>query len=258
MKAIKVFLVSLFLLYGPEALTQDSKNNQLDKSLDISTSSINSGAANQERLNKIDDETRLLEFDYKDTIKEYENLKLYNDQLQRIINSQEEEIISILNQIDELDNININLIPIMLKMIDALDKFVSLDIPFLKSERTERDSNLKSIMDRGDISTSEKFRKVTEAYQIESDYGRTIEAYRSEVNFEGETFNADFLRVGRVSLAFVTSNGDKAGYWNKSSGSWEESSASVKRSTIEGLKIALKQAPPTLITIPLTSYENSN
>tara|TARA_B100001989_G_scaffold67803_1_gene45964 strand:+ start:6927 stop:7703 length:777 start_codon:yes stop_codon:yes gene_type:complete len=258
LKAIKVFLVSLFLLYGPGALTQDSKNNQLDKSLDISTSSINSGAANQERLNKIDDETRLLEFDYKDTIKEYENLKLYNDQLQRIINSQEEEIISILNQIDELDNININLIPIMLKMIDALDKFVSLDIPFLKSERTERVSNLKSIMDRGDISTSEKFRKVTEAYQIESDYGRTIEAYRSEVNFEGETFNADFLRVGRVSLAFVTSNGDKAGYWNKSSGSWEESSASVKRSTIEGLKIALKQAPPTLITIPLTSYENSN
>ena len=174
MKAIKVFLVSLFLLYGPEALTQDSKNNQLDKSLDISTSSINSGAANQERLNKIDDETRLLEFDYKDTIKEYENLKLYNDQLQRIINSQEEEIISILNQIDELDNININLIPIMLKMIDALDKFVSLDIPFLKSERTERVSNLKSIMDRGDISTSEKFRKVTEAYQIESDYGLSL------------------------------------------------------------------------------------
>ena len=258
MKAIKVFLVSLFLLYGPEALTQDSKNNQLDKSLDISTSSINSGAANQERLNKIDDETRLLEFDYKDTIKEYENLKLYNDQLQRIINSQEEEIISILNQIDELDNININLIPIMLKMIDALDKFVSLDIPFLKSERTERVSNLKSIMDRGDISTSEKFRKVTEAYQIESDYGRTIEAYRSEVEFDGETFNADFLRVGRVSLAFVTSSGDKAGFWNKSTGRWEESSAAVKRSTIEGLKNALKQAPPTLITIPLTSYENSN
>ena len=256
MKVSKVFLASLFLFYGLESFAQESKNSQLDKSVDISTNSINSGASNQERLNKLDDETRLLEFDYKDTIKEYENLKLYNDQLQRIINSQEEEIVSILNQIDELDNININLIPIMLKMIDALDKFVSLDIPFLKEERTERVTNLKTIMDRGDISTSEKFRKVTEAYQIESDYGRTIEAYRSEVNFEGEVFNADFLRVGRVSLAFVTSNGDKAGYWNKSTGSWEESSASVKRSTIDGLKIALKQAPPTLITIPLTSYEN--
>ena len=200
MKALKVLLTCLFLISGIDTLSQESKNDQLDKSLDISTNSINSGAANQERLNKIDDETKLLEFDYKDTIKEYENLKLYNDQLQRIINSQEEEIISILNQIDELDNININLIPIMLKMIDALDKFVSLDIPFLKEERTERVENLKTIMDRGDISTSEKFRKVTEAYQIESDYGRTIEAYRSEVEFDGETFNADFLRVGRVSL----------------------------------------------------------
>ena len=71
--------------------TQDNKNQQLGKSLDLSTSSINDGASNQEQLNKIDDETKLLEFDYKDTIKEYENLKLYNDQLQRIITSQEEE-----------------------------------------------------------------------------------------------------------------------------------------------------------------------
>ena len=208
------------LIFITDVNTQDNKNQQLGKSLDLSTSSINDGASNQEQLNKIDDETKLLEFDYKDTIKEYENLKLYNDQLQRIITSQEEEIQSILDQIDELDNININMIPIMLKMIDALDKFVTLDIPFLLTERTERVDNLKSIMDRGDISTSEKFRKVTEAYQIESDYGRTIEAYRSEVEFDGETFNADFLRVGRVSLAFVTSSGDKAGFWNNSTARW--------------------------------------
>ena len=144
------------------------------------------------------------------------------------------------------------------KMIDALDKFVNLDLPFLMNERIQRVNSLKDIMDRGDISTSEKFRKVTEAYQIETDYGRTIEAYRDTINFDGETFNADFLRIGRVSLAFVTSDGDKAGYWDKSSGSWQESSGSVKRSTIDGLKIALKQAPPSLITIPLTSYEKTN
>ena len=87
MKATKVLLAFLFLVSGISAASQESKNDQLGKSLDISTDSINSGAANQERLNKIDDETKLLEFDYKDTIKEYENLKLYNDQLQRIINS---------------------------------------------------------------------------------------------------------------------------------------------------------------------------
>ena len=80
------------------------------------------------------------------------------------------------------------MIPIMLKMIDALDKFVTLDIPFLITERTERVDNLKSIMDRGYIHFW-NFRKVTEAYQIESDYGRTIEAYRSE---DGETLMLTF------------------------------------------------------------------
>ena len=160
MKLFKAFLVCLPLILITDVNAQDNKNQQLGKSLDLSTSSINDGASNQEQLNKIDDETKLLEFDYKDTLKEYENLKLYNDQLQRIITSQEEEIQSILDQIDELDNININMIPIMLKMIDALDKFVTLDIPFLITERTERVDNLKSIMDRGDISTSEKFRKL--------------------------------------------------------------------------------------------------
>ena len=134
----------------------NDQDDQLEKSVDISRSSIQDGASNQNRLNEIDEATRLIEFDYRDTMKEYENLKLYNDQLQRIINSQEEEMISIMNQIDELDNININMIPIMLKMIDALDKFVSLDVPFLINERTERVSNLKQSMDRGDISTSER------------------------------------------------------------------------------------------------------
>ena len=110
MKLFKAFLVCLPLILITDVNAQDNKNQQLGKSLDLSTSSINDGASNQEQLNKIDDETKLLEFDYKDTIKEYENLKLYNDQLQRIITSQEEEIQSILDQIDELDNININMI----------------------------------------------------------------------------------------------------------------------------------------------------
>ena len=229
--------------------------DELNESVGTSTSSIKSSAANQQTINSIDKQTKLLEFDYKDTYKEYENLKLYNDQLQKIINSQNEEIDSIITQIAELDNTNINIIPLMLKMTASLEQFISLDIPFLLEERMARVDSIKVAMDRGDVSTSEKFRKVAEAYQIENDFGRTIEAYRGSVNFEGKEFNADFLRVGRVALMFVTTNGDKAAYWDKSSGSWMKSSSALKRSTEEGLKIALKQSPPALIKIPVTAYE---
>ena len=255
MKMNKYLLpVALFFLVSTNAQETQSLD-ELNESVGTSTSSIKSSAANQQTINSIDKQTKLLEFDYKDTYKEYENLKLYNDQLQKIINSQNEEIDSIIAQIAELDNTNINIIPLMLKMTASLEQFISLDIPFLLEERMARVDSIKVAMDRGDVSTSEKFRKVAEAYQIENDFGRTIEAYRGSVNFEGKEFNADFLRVGRVALMFVTTNGDKAAYWDKSSGSWMKSSSALKRSTEEGLKIALKQSPPALIKIPVTAYE---
>ena len=91
-----VLFLAPFLLNAQETPQPDN----LGESLDISTNSLNSGAQNQKELDQVSEETRLIEFDYKDTIKEYENLKLYNDQLERIIASQEEEIASIINQID--------------------------------------------------------------------------------------------------------------------------------------------------------------
>ena len=254
------YILSLTLVLS---LNIDSQEVQVDidelnESVGTSTKSIKDSAAKQKQINSIDRKTKELEFEYKDTYKEYENLKLYNDQLQKIITSQNEEIESIIQQIDELDDTNINIIPLMLKMTTALEQFISLDIPFLLDERMNRVENIKEVMDRGDVSTSEKFRKVAEAYQIENDYGRTIEAYRGSVNFENKDFNADFLRIGRVALMFITTNGDKAAYWDTSSNSWKKSSGSIKRSTEEGLKIALKQAPPALINIPVTSYEKVN
>ena len=259
MKFNKTFLpIAFIFIININAQETTNSIDELNESVGTSTQSLKDSAANQRNINTIDKQTRELEFDYKDTYKEYENLKLYNDQLQKIINSQNEEIESIILQIAELDNTNINIIPLMLKMTASLEQFISLDIPFLLEERTSRIENIKEVMDRGDVSTSEKFRKVAEAYQIENDYGRTIEAYRGSVNFDGKEFNADFLRVGRVALMFITTNGDKAAYWDTSSNSWVKSSGAIKRSTEEGLKIALKQSPPALINIPVTAYEKNN
>ena len=248
-------IISSFALNVCSQEVSEVSSDELIDSVSITTSSLKDASSKQKQINKIDKETRELEFEYIDTFKEYENLKLYNDQLQKIINSQMAEIESILQQIADLDNTNINIIPLMLKMTDSLETFIELDLPFLLDERKQRLKSIREVMDRGDISTSEKFRKVAEAYQIENEYGRTIEAYRGSVNFNDKDFNADFLRIGRVALMFVTTNGDTAAYWDTSSKSWVKYSGAIKRSTEEGLKIALKQSPPTLITIPITSNE---
>ena len=63
------------------------------------------------------------------------------------------------------------------------------------------------MMERSDVSSAEKFRRVIEAYQIENDYGRTIEAYKGTVPINGNPQEVDFLRIGRVSLAYQSVGG---------------------------------------------------
>ena len=253
MKYIYITLVFCASIFAQETIED---KNIVEDTIKISTTSIEKSGLTQEQIVKLDEQTRLLLADYQSTSKEYDSLKLYNDQVQKIINSQIEEIENILIKIDELDQTNQRIVPFMLRMIDGLENFIQLDIPFLMDERTDRLNNLKVTMDRGDVSTSEKFRLIVEAYKTELEYGRTIEAYRDNIIIDDVETSADFLRVGRIALTYLTVDGSKGGYWDTNSQTWEKASSSIKRSTEDALKVASKQAPPALIKIPV--YRNDD
>jgi len=253
MKYIYITLVFCASIFAQETVED---KNIVEDTIKISTTSIEKSGLTQEQIVKLDDQTRVLLADYQSTSKEYDSLKLYNDQVQKIINSQIEEIENILIKIDELDKTNQRIVPFMLRMIDGLENFIQLDIPFLMDERTDRLNNLKVTMDRGDVSTSEKFRLIVEAYKTELEYGRTIEAYRDNIIIDDVETSADFLRVGRIALTYLTVDGSKGGYWDTNSQTWEKASSSIKRSTEDALKVASKQAPPALITLPV--YRNDD
>jgi len=253
MKYIYITLVFCASIFAQETVED---KNIVEDTIKISTTSIEKSGLTQEQIVKLDEQTRVLLADYQSTSKEYDSLKLYNDQVQKIINSQIEEIENILIKIDELDQTNQRIVPFMLRMIDGLENFIQLDIPFLMDERTDRLNNLKITMDRGDVSTSEKFRLIVEAYKTELEYGRTIEAYRDNIIIDDVETSADFLRVGRIALTYLTVDGSKGGYWDTNSQTWEKASSSIKRSTEDALKVASKQAPPALIKIPV--YRNDD
>ena len=253
MKYIYITLVFCASFFAQETVED---KNIVEDTIKISTTSIEKSGLTQEQIVKLDEQTRVLLADYQSTSKEYDSLKLYNDQVQKIINSQIEEIENILIKIDELDQTNQRIVPFMLRMIDGLENFIQLDIPFLMDERTDRLNNLKVTMDRGDVSTSEKFRLIVEAYKTELEYGRTIEAYRDNIIIDDVETSADFLRVGRIALTYLTVDGSKGGYWDTNSQTWEKASSSIKRSTEDALKVASKQAPPALIKIPV--YRNDD
>ena len=167
--------------------------------------------ASQKRINVIDDQTDQMASEYRTTLDTIESLRVYNAQLEKLIASQEAELASLDDQIGKVTQVGREVTPLMLRMVDALVSFVEADVPMLVSERENRLANLVELMDRADVEDSEKYRRIMEAYQIENEYGRTIEVYQDTLNIDGEERTLDFLRVGRVALLYQTLDGEEVG-----------------------------------------------
>ena len=194
--------------------------------------------------------TKLQQF--KTVNKELDGLNVYNKQMTKQIANQLKELTQIDVSMAQVSIIERQISPLMARMISTLATFVSLDMPFLATERSQRLTGLNAMLERADIAVSEKFRRVLEAYQVEVDYGRTIEAYSGLLAVEGVERNVDFLRIGRVSLVYQTRDGQNLGMWQQSSQAWQPLSGEYRLSINKALRIARKQLAPDLITVPVT------
>jgi hypothetical protein len=189
--------------------------------------------------------------DYGAILRRIEALDTYNRQVDRLVTSQEAEIATILDELSRIDDVSRGIAPLMDRMVDALAAFVELDLPFLARERAERISGLRATMARANVSEADKYRRILEAYQIENEYGRSIEAYRSTLTRGDRELTVDFLRVGRIALIYQTLDESQAGVWNQASRDWQALDGSYRTAIRRGLRIARKQAAPDLILVPL-------
>ena len=212
------------------------------------------GAAEQQRVEQIANQTDDLLNDYNTLSKVVDGLITYNSLLQRQVDNQEAEKVALSESIDSVALIERQIVPLMTRMLDSMEQFIQLDTPFLLAERTERMERLRGMMERSDVSSAEKFRRVIEAYQIENDYGRTIEAYKGTVPINGNPQEVDFLRIGRVTLAYQSVGGAHTGVWDTVSGDWVAlDPADYKNQVSDGLRVARKQVAPDLLIIPVAA-----
>ncbi|MGS2720696.1 DUF3450 domain-containing protein [Paraglaciecola aestuariivivens] len=231
------------------SIAQEQKELQpaIDKATEINTSA----AKSQQKINAISEQigTKLQQF--KAINKEITGLEVYNLQLQNQINNQTQEMAELNASIDGVSVIERQITPLMMRMISGLAQFVALDMPFLPEERSKRISDLNAMMDRADIAPSEKFRRVMEAYQVEMDYGRTLEAYSGLHTIDGQEREVDFLRVGRTALIYQTRDASLQGTWNKQTGQWQALPSSYRTQVTKGLRMAKKQLAPDLLMLPV-------
>ena len=211
----------------------------------------------QERINQVVEGTRSLADDYRAINKEIDGLKVYNRLMTAQTNGQQATLDDIALSLDQVDNINRQIFPLMERMIDGLEQSIALDVPFLMAEREERIEELKAIMERSDVSVAEKFRKVMEAYQIEMDYGTSSEWYREELNVDGAVREYNMFRVGRIGLYFQSDDTNITGWYNAETGSYELLGSEHRNEVRKGIRIARQLIAPELILLPLPAADDA-
>ena len=223
----------------------------LDSSIAIASQINTRAVQSQNTITNLSEQTQDLLTQYRSVISEVESLKIYNSQLEKVVADQEREVTSINTQLEGLEATNRGVVPLMLEKIEMLGRIVETDVPFLIDARRNRVVALSEMVDRADVTTSEKYRRVMEAYQAELEYGRTTEAYSGRLPESAGGNVVDFLRVGRTLLLYQSKDGEDTGWWNPGTRSFEPLSNEYRLDVKEGLEIAMNQKAPNLVKLPV-------
>ena len=184
---------------------------------------------------------------YARTLAEAEITARYNVQIEQQLASQRAEIAALEQQLAGIDATAVDVQSILQRMFDELVAFVADDVPFFKEERDQRIERLRQLMSNVETTTSEKFRRLMEAYQIEMEYGRTMSAYRQTL---ADGREAEMVRLGRVTLLYRTVEGEETGYWDNERKEWV-AAPEAARAINDALAIAKEERAPDLIIVPV-------
>ena len=228
----------------------------IDPIVEVGKQRTAAAKASQAKIDRLADETASLLSDYKTVMKQVDGLKVYNARLERQIANQEKRIRDIDASIAEASVIQRQIPPLVTRMLDGLEQFINLDMPFDLNTRLGNIEAVRANMDRSDVTSAEAFRQVLELYSIELQYGRGIEAYTDTIELGGAEREVDILRIGRVALVYQSTDGAETGAWNKDSQRGGGLSAGDYAAAVrKGVRIAKKQATIELLNMPVSAPE---
>jgi hypothetical protein len=260
--------VAIGMLAGSPAYSADTTAGQdpaaapakplipVSEVLDVGVKRTVEAKRSQLKVDRLAAETGDLLQDYKIVMKQVDGLRVYNARLEKQIANQLRRIASLGRSVDDATVIQRQITPLLIRMIDGLEQFVALDVPFHIGERTDRVEFLRANIDRSDITIAEKFRQVLEAYKIENEYGRKIDSYKGVASVGGSEREVNFLRIGRIGLMYQSMDGEQSGAWDQGKRQWVELDSGDYRGAVQkGLRIARKQASIDIMKLPIPAPE---
>ncbi len=241
---------------------------ELDTVIKAGADKTAAAQASQRRIDATAQQSDALLRQFQLVNKQIEGLQVYNAQLSRQIDNQRRTMSEIEQSIENAALIERQITPLSLSMLDALEQFIRLDLPFKLAERQSSIDQVRKNMDSASFSAAEKSRQVLELYDIESEYSATIEQFDGLLGMDGslgtdellgiagQQRQGTFLRIGRLALLFQSGDQALTKVWDKNTGQWQEVSANeYRRSVADAIRMAKKQAPLDMMKLPIAAPE---
>jgi hypothetical protein len=244
-RALMVFLIGLSVAGPSLAQTPDRQiRNTVQNTVDI----------RQETQNQEDlwaREKEKLQARYRAARDRVEQLEKQKETLREKDASLQEQVAELSGRIAESGRLEAGLQAVLEETLGRFETFVQEDLPFLPEERALRLRTLRETLARSDETPAEKLRLLLEALQAETEYGDTVETYPQRIDVDGEPVFADIFRLGRVSIFWLTPDGERAGEYDRVRDRWVELPDRYRKNIRMAEEMAAKQRPVELIRLPL-------
>lgn len=189
-------------------------------------------------------------------LRETDGLRVYNDLLERQISSQRRDIDSLATAVEQVPDLERQIPPLLIRIVEGLERFVQLDLPFLEQERADRVAQLKTLIEDADASDADKFRRIMEAWEVENEYGRGLAFDTGRLAFGDTTREVEFLRLGRLTMVYqTTDDAADSGVWDSSSNQWVPLGSQHRNSIRQALRMARNQVAPNMVLLPVMPAE---
>ena len=232
--------------------------SDVDKIVDAHKVTDKKSVLIQNQINNLSNKKDSLYEEYLNLKNQLDEQKNYNKQLKLITNTQNKQVLKIKQQIKDLEETKKKIIPLIFEMVNTLSKFIKIDIPFNIEERKERINHLKSYMSNPNISVSEKYRVILNAYKIEYSYARTVEVYKGKLNLENKQSPVvNFLRVGRIGFYYQTLDKKKCGMYDLKNHQWVILDEKYNNGITKTINIARKRRAPDFFVLPILKIKDN-